>query len=586
MTDFAALPRQGGFAASFALVRHRPLAVGAACAGAAASGLLGLLPYLAAWALADRWLGGSAFALDGAGFAAALAGGLVLRHALAFASRVLAHRLAFDAIIGLKRWLLDKLDRVPLSYFDQQPALVTAQLIGRQTDELEDAIAHLLPEMTSAILVPLVLSVLLLWADWRLGLACLAPYALAIFFSVRSMAVGKEAGQAMMRAWGQLMRTLGGLVGGQLLLRIHDQDGAALRRVDASLTEFGLRSEQAVRQPLGHSVLFMVLGTCALSVVLLAGGALWYAGDLSLSTLVFFLVVSIGLGSLYSDVFGFFLRLGKLNAIWKQLFALMDAPEQAWGASGIRPADHGFEVRQLTYLQGGRTILDTIDLTIPSGSSLALVGPSGSGKTTLARLFMRYDDPSEGDILFGGRPLADYDRDTLWGRMAFVSQHTELFALSVLDNIRLGRPDAGEDEVVAASRATLCHDFIMALPDGYRTVLEEGGRNLSGGQRQRLALARALLLDAPVLILDEALAFSDIENEVLIQRALSRLAKGRTLVVIAHRLPSVRALDAIVVLDGGRIAERGRHDQLVAANGRYAALWRRMIGQPEQEATV
>ncbi|WP_237716866.1 ABC transporter ATP-binding protein [Cupriavidus basilensis] len=580
MIDFSALPRSGGIATSLALVRSWPWHLALACLGTAISGLLSLLPYLVAWLLLAQMLGSSASAQWFAWLIPALVAGWALRHALACMSKIIAHRLAFTAIAQLKQCLFDKLERVRLSHFDQAPAVQQSQLIGQQADELEDAVAHLLPELTAATLVPAALACLLLGLDWRMGIACLLPYFLAIACSLYSMSVGKVAGQRMMQAWGALVQNLHTLLQHQLLLRTYNQADTAQRRIDNALEIFEAQSTAAVRQPLGLAVLFMVLGTSPLSSVLLVGGALYARDALSLPTLAFFCIVSVGLGTLYSDVFSFFLRLGKLKAIWKRVFGLLDGDEPAWGTLGLVKTPSGIELRQVCKQHGERSILTDITLTVNPGQSLALVGHSGAGKTTLARLLLRFDDPDSGKILLGGLPLAAYTETALRQAVVFVSQQTELFAVSVADNIRLGRPNTDLAAVEAVARLTLCHEFISALPQGYETVLAPDGRDLSGGQRQRLALARALMLDAPVLVLDEALAFSDIENEVKIQQAITRLARGRTLIVIAHRLPTVRTLDTIAVMAQGHIVEKGRHENLIEAGGTYAMLWRQIEQAP------
>ncbi|MCW5258056.1 ABC transporter ATP-binding protein [Verminephrobacter aporrectodeae subsp. tuberculatae] len=582
--DFARLPRSGGISSSYALVRGWPWQLGLACIGTAVSGVLSLLPCVVAWILLAQILGKQNLTVPGAWMVSALVLGWALRHMLSCGSKIIAHRLAFAAIAEIKDRLLDKLDRVRLTLFDQISPAQHGQLIGEQVDELEDAIAHLLPELTAAILVPLTLAAVLLWVDWRMGLACLLPYVIAIGCSVSAMSRGRSAGQNAMQAWNGLMRSLDTLLRHQLLLRTYNQADTAYTRIDGALTEFEHRSVAAVRPPLLLAVLFMVLGTSSLSVALLIGGILYASDDLSLACLAFFCVVSVGLGSLYSDVFSFFLRLGKLKAIWKRIFGLLDADELAWGQIPMVPESAGFDLRQVSRLRNERQVLADIDLRIPAGSSLALVGHSGAGKTSLAELLLRYDDPDQGDIELGGHPLSAYSQEALRDAMAYVSQRTELFALSVTDNIKLGRPDIGDDLVEAAAKRTLCHDFIIALPEGYATMLEPDGRNLSGGQRQRLALARAVVLDAPVLLLDEALAFSDIENEVQIQQAISELARGRTLIVIAHRLHTIRSLENIAVMQQGRIVEQGRHEDLIAAAGYYATLWQQLPLPAEEES--
>lgn len=579
--DFASLPRQGGLKPSLAVLRAWRPTLWGVCTAVAVAGMLSLTPYLAAW-----WLG-RALLVEGRG---AQATGLLLalllawggRHGLLFWARSASHRMAFAVIERLRQALLDKLQRVPLAWFDrQQPAELT-HLLGQQVDELEDGLAHLLPDLVAAVLVPVLTLGALLAVDWRLALACFLPYVLAIMASARSMAVGQAAMQAMMKAWGGVLQRLTVFVKGQPLLRAYGQGDDRHHAIVQALQQHQSLAEASVQRTLWLAVLFMILGTSSLAAVLLLGAGVLSSHGLAPSALLFAIVVSIGLGSLYGDVFSLFLRLGKLSTLWRRVFAVLDAPELVTTPALAVLAERGYVLEGVSYAREGVPVLHQVSLTIPEGGSLALVGPSGAGKSTLAKLLMRQDDPTSGSIRLHGLPLTAWSEDLLHQQLAYVSQQVELFAMSVMDNIRLGRPDALEADVIAVAQAMLCHDFIMALPQGYQTRLEAGGRNLSGGQRQRLALARAMLCDASIVILDEALAFSDIENEALIQQAMSTLVQGRTVVVIAHRLHTIQHCDQIAVLEAGRVVETGHHAALMMHQGRYARSWHALYGAAEE----
>ncbi|NLR75929.1 ABC transporter ATP-binding protein [Leeia aquatica] len=579
--DFASLPRQGGLKPSLAVLQPWRRTLWGVCAAVAVAGMLSLTPYLAAWWQGQALLAGG----QGVSITAVLSGLLVAwlgRHTLLYWARAASHRMAFAVIEQLRQALLHKLQRVPLVWFDRQHPAELTHLLGQQVDELEDGLAHLLPDLVSATLIPLLTLVVLVGVDWRLALACFLPYVLAVLASARSMVTGQAAMQAMMTAWGGVLQQLSVFVKGQPLLRAYGQGHHRHHAIAQALQQHQSLAEASVQRTLWLAVLFMILGTSSLSAVLLLGMGVLPAHSITPSALLFAIVVSIGLGSLYGDVFSLFLRLGKLGGVWRRMFAVLDAPELAVMPAQPVAAERGYVLSAVNYVRSGRQVLHEVSLTLPEGRSLALVGPSGAGKSTLAKLLMRQDDPASGSIRLHGLPLTAWSEDLLRQQLAYVSQQVELFAMSVADNIRLGRPDARDAEVEAVAQAMLCHDFITALPHGYQTRLEQGGRNLSGGQRQRLALARAMLCDAPIVILDEALAFSDIENEALIQQAMSTLVRGRTLVVIAHRLHTIQHCDQIVVLEAGRVVETGRHAALMAAQGRYAALWQALHDVPEE----
>ena len=267
-----------------------------------------------------------------------------------------------------------------------------------------------------------------------------------------------------------------------------------------------------------------------------------------------------------------------VEASLDRLDNIMDIPSLDENGADLVPENFNIEVKNMSFGYGEKEVLHQISLSVPQGSSCAIVGPSGAGKTTLVGLIARFWDVKEGQITLGGRDVREYTSGSLLKNFAIVFQNVYLFEDTVENNIRFGRPDASEDEIIAVAKKACCHDFIMTLPDGYQTKIGEGGSSLSGGEKQRISIARAILKDAPIVILDEATASVDPENEQELQKAIRELTKDKTILMIAHRLSTVRTADQIIVLENGRIVQRGNHKELMREDG----LYRRFVGMRSQ----
>jgi ATP-binding cassette, subfamily B, bacterial IrtB/YbtQ len=332
----------------------------------------------------------------------------------------------------------------------------------------------------------------------------------------------------------------------------------------------------------------MTVVELGIPLLLVVGGHWLTGGTVDAGTLVVFLVLALRVYQPLVHAADQLEQLRIADASLQRLARLLDEPEQPAPATPVaQPADATVSLHDVHFsyelssisrsLPADRRqnddVLHAIDLTVPAGTTCAVVGPSGAGKTTLLNLVARFWDPQAGAVRLGGVDLRDLTADQLYDAVTVVFQDVYLFPGTVAENIAFGRPDATGDEVVAAARAAQAHDFVRALPEGYDTPVGEGGARLSGGERQRISIARAILKDAPVVLLDEATAALDPTNERLLQTALAALVRDKTVLVVAHRLATIRHADQIAVMDRGRIVERGRHEQLLAAAGLYARLW-------------
>jgi ATP-binding cassette, subfamily B, bacterial IrtB/YbtQ len=476
--------------------------------------------------------------------------------------------------------LADHLRKLPLGWLQTQRSGHLSAILSNDLQVVEDLWSHSLGVFFGGLLVPILLSAFLLWVDGYLGLLVLAgmPFAvLMLLVSQRMLAVqGNTLASASAKANADFLEHIQGLN----VLRSLGQVNPSRERLAQS---FETLRRAAIRLDVWPAPLVGLFGFAVeigFALLLWFGVQRLAASQTTAETLLLFAVLALPVYRQLFEVGLAFLLLRFAHQSLLRIRGLLAVPSLAEPATPQIPRgnDIRFEQVRFTYPGARQPSLDGIDLTLPANSLTALVGPSGAGKTTLMHLIARLWDVDSGSIRIGGADLRDIGSDNLQKRVALVFQDVQLFGASVLDNLRIGRPDASRDAVEKAARLAQAHVFIERLPQGYDTLLDENGSNLSGGERQRLSIARALLKDAPIVLLDEATASVDPSAERLIQRALAELVRGRTVLVIAHRLHSIQHADRILVLEHGQVVEHGDHTELLQRGRRYASLWQQMEG--------
>ena len=562
------------------LALERPLVAAAALSSTLAAGL-GLVPYFAVARMATAVYVEPPRLDLVRSLALAVLGATLARYALVAAANVLAHVAAFRIMHALRLRLARKLGAVPLSFFARHGAGDLKRTLIDDVGQVESFVAHNFPDGVAAVVVPLATAVALARVDWRMALASVAMAPLA----AGAMAVAmRGAGRANERWEGIQARTNASLLEYFRGIHVIKTFGLSARRfgdLSRSIDE-GLAWMEGFMRTNGRGYgAFGALVGSSLAALVPLGGFLYLRGELGLEALVLFLVLGPQLLTSMLRLMFAWGNVERIRAGNARIRRVLEAPDLEGPTSGgARPAHRGVAFRDVTfrYDHDGRDVLRGVTFEAPAGKVTALVGPSGAGKTTLMRLVARLYDASGGAVELGGADVRELPLDLLLGQVAMVFQDVFLFHGTVRDNLRLGRPDATDEQVVAACRAARAHDFIAALPRGYDTELGERGARLSGGERQRLSLARALLKDAPVVLLDEATAFADPESEARIQEALAELCAGKTVVVVAHRLSTVAAADRIVVVEGGRVRDQGTHGELLARCSLYRELWEGHVG--------
>ncbi|MBL3570020.1 ATP-binding cassette domain-containing protein [Rhodovulum visakhapatnamense] len=535
--------------------------------------ILSLSPYLAiAYVLVNAV---SASADWSAILLAGLAGmaGVLAEKLLFGLSTYLSHRVAFATQRDLRYELAGKLARVPLGFTDSRSKGEIRNTMVDEIEVLEDGMAHLVPEVSAAVIAPLITLAVMLLIDWQLAVLMILPMAVGMWMMGRMMKDAEEPTRDYLEIQSRMATTSAEMADGIATVRAFNQDEQASHRAGRIFAQMRDLSNEWLERAIIPGTAAQVLLTSHLMLLGSAGLIMTAAGWVDLGVFAAFLAVAYGFGDLFAAIQGISHRLFRQHELLERLDMLRDVPELSRGTKAPALADASITFEEVGFAYGAREVLSSVSFHLPEGRCLALVGPSGSGKTTVARLIGRFQDADKGTIRIGGQDVRELDPEELHRHLAYVFQDVFLFDGTVADNIRLGRAGASMEEVEAAARAARAHEFIESLPEGYETRLGERGLGLSGGERQRISIARAILKDAPVLLLDEATAFADPENEALIQDAVAGLARGRTVIVIAHRLHTIANVDEILVLDEGRIVERGSHADLVAAGGLFASMW-------------
>ena len=559
---------------------HRNLTL-LGCILSALSAVLGLIPYVCVW-LAARDVLETWPALTGVSGSArwgwTAVWTAVISIALYFAALMSTHIAAFRTARNIRRAAMAHVLKLPLGFFTGSQSGRLRKLIDDNAGLTEDLLAHKLPDLAGTIVTPVAAVLMLFLFDWKMGLLCLLTMVLALL-SMCLMMGGKNAGffhryqKEIERMSGEAVEYVRGIP----VVKMFQQTVYSFKAFYAAIRDYSdLASQYAMSCRVGQTC-FLTFINGAFALLIPAALLLASGGDVRavLVNFIFYALFAPACGQM-------------INRIMYMSEAVMEADEAVGRLDEIlsqkpmentgiekQPADAAVSFDHVTFTYPGadRPALSDVSFSVRPGQVTALVGPSGGGKTTAASLIPRFWDADSGAVSIGGVNVKEMDTEDLMKQTAFVFQDTRLFKESLLENIRAARPDASREEVLSAAHAAQCDDILEKLPQGLDTVVGARGVYLSGGEQQRIALARAILKDAPIVVLDEATAFADPENEHQIQKAFEALIRNKTVLMIAHRLSTVQDADHIIVLSGGKIAEQGSHESLLAQHGVYAAMW-------------
>lgn len=499
--------------------------------------------------------------------------GRVMFHA---ASTTCSHKATFQVLGEIRKRGTDHLAQMPLGNVLARPSGTLKSTLVENVDACETTLAHILPEFTSNLLAPVCILSCLFVTDWRMALVSLITLPVGLLCYMGMMIGYDENFTRTMNATKALNDTAVEYIGGIEVIKVFGKAKESYGRFAKAAKEAADSYVGWMRKCNVYFTFAMNIMPATLVTVLPIGGLLVMRGTLTPADFIFCIILSVALITPVMTCASYTDDLGQLRVLTGEIRKIVDAPVMERPETPIRmPADNSLVLSGVRFGYGEKEILHGIHMNIPEGSCVALVGPSGSGKSTIARLIAALWDVRDGQITLGGVDIRQIPLEEYGDRIAYVSQNNYLFNQTIRENIRMGKTNgvATDGEVEEAAKRCGCHDWIMSLEKGYDTVVGSAGGRLSGGERQRISIARAMLKNAPIVILDEATAYTDPENEALIQSSVAKLVRGKTLIVIAHRLSTIQDADCIYVVNHGRIEEQGTHAQLLEHGGLYRKLW-------------
>ena len=531
-------------------------------------------PYFVVTQIAKALMAGNrelGFYLTRCAVMAALWTDRVLCHAF---STTASHKATFAVLGEIRKRCTEKLTHMPLGAVLEQSSGALKNTLIERIDSIETTLAHIIPEFTANLLIPLIILVYIFSINWRMGLASLATVPLGMFCYVFMMAGSAKFYKHTVTATKALNDTAVEYIGGIQVIKVFGKTKSSYDRFVHDAYEAAHSFIDWMRESIIPFTFAMVIMPATMVSVLPIGGLLVKGGKLLPEDFVTIIILSVGMITPIITLMSYSDDIRTMGTIFGEVRNILEAPEMIRPESGDVPDENSLSLNDVRFSYKDKEILHGVTLKIPEGSFTALVGPSGSGKSTIARLIASLWDVDSGSITLGGTDIRRIPQEAYADKIAFVSQDNYLFNMSVKENIRLGRPDAADADVEEAAKQSGCHDFIMSLENGYDTLVGSSGGHLSGGERQRISIARAMLKAAPIIILDEATAYTDPENEAVIQRSVSKLTQGKTLILIAHRLSTIVDADRIYVIKDGRLDDSGTHKELLSRHDLYEMMWK------------
>lgn len=500
---------------------------------------------------------------------------LVIKYLLSYYNHTTYAPHGYITIKELRLQIGDHLRKLSMGFFSEKNAGHLNATINQDIKNIEAVPTHIWQKMVAAVALPVFISVMLFFIDWRMALAALVGLPLAIPVFILTQKFFRKSLRTRQAAQGEFVKSIIEYIQGMSVIKAFNQVGERFEKFDESLRNFKKANLKAELGAYPYLLIYVIVLELGFVAVLLIGPYLFFGGQITMATLLIFLILSLRLYAPMREIAELSGMMRLADAALARVNEILDVKPLPEPAHNKKLNKFDIEFDNVSFSYEHAPVLQSVSFKIPERSITALVGPSGCGKTTITNLIARFWDVDEGEIKIGGVNIKDLKTNKLLPHISMVFQDVYLFNDTIKNNIMLGKKEADMEEIVEAAKKAQCHDFISRIPEGYDTIIGGGGSTLSGGEKQRISIARAILKEAPIILLDEATAMIDPENERLIQEAINSLVKEKTLVIIAHRLSTITSADQIIVLNNnGGIEEVGKHEELIKTGGMYTRFWK------------
>lgn len=485
----------------------------------------------------------------------------------------LSHKTAYNTLMRLRIALQKRFENLSIGMIQDKGTGSVKKLFVDDVDSLELLLAHSLPEGIANLMIPLAVYMTMFCIDWKLALLSLASLPISFIAMMIMYSVGMKQMGAYYQAGQKMNNTIIEYINGMEVVKVFNKDQDSYEGFRKDVSDYRDYTLGWYKACWPWMAVYNSLLPCTIILTLPLGSWFVLCGFSTLSHLILILCLSLSIGIPLLKALGFLPTMPQLNYKISALEQMLEAKPLRQTEDSFHGTDYNIHFEGVNFAYGEQTVVHNVSLTAKAGQKTALVGESGSGKSTLAKLLLHYYDPQQGTITIGGQSISKMSLDALNSQISYVAQDQYLFPTSLLENIRMGRLDAADEEVIEAARKAQCTEFFTKLPQGIHSMAGDAGKMLSGGQRQRISLARAILKNAPIIVLDEATAYTDPENEEKMEAAITELVKGKTLFIIAHKLPAVMNADQICVMAHGNLVGFGKHEELLSYCKEYQKLW-------------